>query len=143
MPMKQRKSSFEESAGLVIGGLVYFFVYLFNIDDLLIAFPVLFTYQTGYSQIGYWIKCGPMFLFFHTFSYLAARKVIDEKTKKEYLFLITCNLIALILWLIIMTVAYSFNFKIDDTTNIVGGYVTILLVIFLMDAKQRMHCEFT
>ena len=54
--MKQSKASFEEYAGIVIGGLIYFFVYVLNINDLLIAFPVLFTYQAGYSQIGYWMK---------------------------------------------------------------------------------------
>nr|WP_321498702.1 hypothetical protein [uncultured Methanolobus sp.] len=141
--MKQSKASFEEYAGIVIGGLIYFFVYVLNINDLLIAFPVLFTYQAGYSQIGYWMKYGLLFVFVYVFTYFAARKVIDEKIRKKYLFLIKSYLIGFFLWLIIVIVAYSLNCEIDDTTNLVGGYATMLMIILFMryKPKRSTNCE--
>ena len=137
--MKQSKTSYEETTGMIVGALIAI-IYVFNINDLLIFFPVLFTYQAGYFQMGYWIKYGPLFFFIFTFAYLAAQKVIDDKRKKEHLIVIKSSIIGFFLWLIIITASYSLDFEIDDMTNLLGGFTTILLMTLYM---KKVSCRQT
>ncbi|WP_321430207.1 hypothetical protein [uncultured Methanolobus sp.] len=129
--MKLRKTSKEETKGIIVGTLISF-IYLLNISDLLIVFPVLFTYQEGYSQMGYWIKLGPMFFFIFTFVYIAARKVIDEERKTEYVVSIKSSIIGFFVWLAVLTLAYLLDVKVGYNANISGGLFTILLVYLYM-----------
>ncbi|WP_321430971.1 hypothetical protein [uncultured Methanolobus sp.] len=131
--MKLRKTSKEEDFGTIVGVFAYFAYSSIFVRYLAKTSPLLFNQQTGYSQIGEWVIYGPVILFIMVFPYLMSKKVISEERKIDYLIHIQSSITAFFVWLIVTTSAYLLNIEIGYYANILGGYSTIILLMYYME----------
>ncbi|NPE29413.1 hypothetical protein HNV12_15935 [Methanococcoides sp. SA1] len=133
--MKLRKNKNEECYGIFIG-LLCWLIYLFTLMDLIIFSPILYTHQTGFSQIGQWILWGPMFIFMYVGTYIISKKVIDNERKIEYIVAVKSSIIGFIVWMTVMSTAYLFNIEISQTPNLSGGWITIGLIYYYIKIRK-------
>ena len=94
---------------------------------------VFYNPHTGLTQISYWVLVGPVVFFVIAFSYFVAQRVIDESRKTEHIVGIKSSIIGFSLWFIVIISTYLVNIRINVTTNLIGGYATMLLVMYYME----------
>jgi hypothetical protein len=126
----------EENVGLIFGAASYIAYYWTISKYVLRDSPILYTQQTGYSQIGNWLIIGPIVIFLTIFPYLMSKKVIDEERKIEYIAVNTSYIVGFFVWFTVVTLAYSLNIEIGYIVNGIGGYLTMLLIYYLYVKKN-------
>lgn len=125
--MKIRKNKPEENIGILFGGILFFVVMA-----LILEISSILNIS---NQIIVWITVGLAALTVTIGHYIVSRKVIDEKTRSEDIIAIKGNLIGYFLWIIVIIIANLLNIEISSVAMIIGGYITILLVLVYMNKR--------
>jgi uncharacterized membrane-anchored protein len=126
--MKIRKYKTEETLGIIVGVILTFII-----AALIIETGILLNI---FNQIFIWVIMGLAALMITIGHYIVSKNVIDEKTRNEDIIAIKGNLIGYFLWLILIIFATLLNIEIDPIVITVGGYATILLIIFYINKKK-------
>ncbi|AKB49814.1 hypothetical protein MSBRW_0561 [Methanosarcina barkeri str. Wiesmoor] len=125
--MKIRKNKPEENSGIIFGGILFFVVMA-----LILKTSTLLNIS---NQIIVWVTVGLAALMVTIGHYTVSRKVIDEKKRTEDIMAIKGNLIGYFLWIIVLIIANLLKIEISTFAMLVGGYVTILLVLAYMNKR--------
>lgn len=123
--VKIQKLKPEEIFGLMLGVILNF------IMSMLTSGVLHFS-----NQIVIWVNTGLIVFFLILGHYIVSRKVIDEKKRTEDIIGLKSNLLGFFLWLIVITIATLLNMEINRTAIMVGGYLTILLILLCMNKKE-------
>lgn len=125
--MKIHKNKPEENSGIIFGGILFFVVMA-----LILKTSTLLNIS---NQIIVWVTVGLAALMVTIGHYTVSRKVIDEKKRTEDIMAIKGNLIGYFLWIIVLIIANLLKIEISTFAMLVGGYVTILLVLAYMNKR--------
>ncbi|AYK14968.1 MAG: hypothetical protein ACOX7X_03530 [Methanosarcina flavescens] len=124
----------------VLFGLVLFYFWLIFIDKIKMLFFSEAVLVDGnkiikaqyWGQIDQWLVAG-LILFFLIFGhYSLCSKNMSRIEKNRDIIGMKSALIGFVLWLFITIISFLFNITVTYSFNIVGGYITIIFVYFLM-----------